>query len=57
MISNDADRLKILEALHRQVQYLDLNDRLSPHQIANALLVLLNVLIDERQPKTFTAAD
>ena len=46
------ERLKILEALHQQVERWDLsNNPMSPTErhLANAILVILNVLIDERK--------
>lgn len=46
------DHLRILESLHEQVERLDLGrEPMSPveRQLANAILVTLNVLIDERR--------
>ena len=47
-----AKHLEILEALHKQVERWDLSrEPMSPTErhLANAILVMLNVLIDERK--------
>jgi hypothetical protein len=48
------NRLQVLEALHSQIEGLELKDVMSPadRQLANAILVILNVLIDERRAQT-----
>lgn len=46
------DNTRILEALHEQVERLPLKREpmsSAEHQLANAMLVLLNVLLDERR--------
>jgi hypothetical protein len=55
MSEGPKDNLEILQALHEQIERLPLKHVVSPaeHALANGLLVLLNVLISDRQaPKT-----
>lgn len=47
-----SEAVEIMSALHSQVERLGLSNKpMSPveHQLANAILVLLNVLLDERR--------
>lgn len=48
-----SDQLNILEALHDQVERLELRDVMSPaeRQLQNAILVILDVLIDDRRAR------
>lgn len=45
------NHLEVLEALHHQVETMENREVMSPaeRRLANAILVMLNVLIDERR--------
>jgi hypothetical protein len=44
------NRLQVLEALHSQIEGLELKD--ADRQLANAILIILNIMIDERRALT-----